>query len=230
MRKRTLFWHLYPSYLAIACLSLLAVAAYTAEVLHRVYLDTLKANLETNAVLLAERIDALSMLDDPGAIDAMCKQLSGRISTRITVIGISGEVLGESDNDPHDMESHLRRPEIQTALRGAVGSSTRYSGTLQREMMYVAIPLHADGETAGAVRTSISTSSIDGTLRDVYLLIGVGVLIVTGVVAVVSLAVSRNISRPLIELEQGAERFAGGNSTGGSRCPMRKRLAAWPKL
>ena len=43
MRKRALFWHLYPSYLAIACLSLLAVAAYTAEVLHRVYLDTLKA-------------------------------------------------------------------------------------------------------------------------------------------------------------------------------------------
>jgi len=44
-----------------------------------------------------------------------------------------------------DMENHHDRPEVLAALGGRPGSSMRWSATLGRRMMYVAIPVERDG-------------------------------------------------------------------------------------
>ncbi|MBN1106600.1 MAG: hypothetical protein JXL84_24575, partial [Deltaproteobacteria bacterium] len=60
---------------------------------------------------------------------------------RITVIGRDGRVLGESDRASTGMENHGSRPEVQSALKGGVGTAVRYSETLRTEMLYLALAL-----------------------------------------------------------------------------------------
>ena len=52
----------------------------------------------------------------------------------------SGKVIGDSDKNPEIMDNHANRPEVIKALGGEVGSAIRYSNTLEKKMMYVALP------------------------------------------------------------------------------------------
>lgn len=58
---------------------------------------------------------------------------------RLTVINRQGGVKYESTSHrPAQMDNHLRRPEVQTALRRGEGSDIRYSDTERREYFYFA--------------------------------------------------------------------------------------------
>jgi two-component system phosphate regulon sensor histidine kinase PhoR len=119
--------------------------------------------------------------------------------------------LGDSDEDPQKMENHAGRPEVKVALLGNRGVYTRYSDTLQQEMMYVAVPLERNGEIVGVVRTSIPVSEIDATLGTIYSKIALAGLFLILLAAVASLYVARRISQPIEEMKRGAQRFAEGN-------------------
>jgi two-component system phosphate regulon sensor histidine kinase PhoR len=77
-------------------------------------------------------------------------------------------------------------------------------------MMYVAVPLMADGTTVGVVRTSIPVSAVDEALHSIYGRIALGGLAVAALAAVISFFISRRISRPLEAMRRGADRFAQG--------------------
>ncbi len=108
------------------------------------------------------------------------------------------------------MDNHLNRPEVMAALGGEVGREIRYSNTLDRNMLYVALPVMAGGRLLGVVRTSVAATALDRTLRGLYLRIAGGGLLVALAVSLVSLGVSRRIARPLEEMRRGADRFAHG--------------------
>ena len=67
---------------------------------------------------------------------------------RVTVILPSGEVLGDSDEDPRYMENHADRPEVQQASAVGLGRVTRFSTTVREEMMYVAVPVFEERAVA----------------------------------------------------------------------------------
>jgi two-component system phosphate regulon sensor histidine kinase PhoR len=125
------------------------------------YLGQVAEVLESRARLVAEHLNAVNGLSDSAVIDSLCKRL-GRVSaTRVTIIGADGKVLGDTNDDPTAMENHAHRPEFETAMSGGIGMSTRYSNTVQRQMMYVAIPLVQDGRLIGGIRTAAPVSDID---------------------------------------------------------------------
>ena len=143
-------------------------------------------------------------------IDPLCKRLGEATNTRITVVLPSGEVIGDSHENPRDMENHKTRPEIQAALAGGTGRSERFSATEQEERRYAAIALLHGGAPAAVVRTSIPVTALTRTLdlvRDRMIMAAVlGALLY----AVISLLISRRLSRPLEDIKAGAERFAAG--------------------
>jgi two-component system phosphate regulon sensor histidine kinase PhoR len=79
--------------------------------------------------------------------------------------------------------------------------------------MYLAIPVVYDGEIIAALRTSISMAEFQDTLRAIQLRIALGGLVVALLMAGVSLLISRRITRPLEQLQRGAERFGRGDLT-----------------
>jgi len=217
MRRKRLLWQLYPSYVLITLVSLIAATWYGSRVMRRVYLEGVVRDLEVRARFIGRQLSEQFVLAGSemraahGRADLICKEVGAATSTRITAILPSGTVIGDTDEDPARMDNHADRPEVMEALAGRVGSSTRYSHTVRMNMMYVAVPVLVDGRVAGVVRTSLPVESIDLLLREVRVRIALGGLVIAALAALVSLFVSRRISRPLEVMRHGAARFAEGD-------------------
>ncbi len=153
-------------------------------------------------------------------LDTLSKNLGERTQTRITIILPNGQVLGDSEENPDRMDNHANRPEIARALRGQLGVATRFSHTLQQNMMYVALPVVENDQITGCVRAALPMSTLSRTLgTTLYPVINSGLAIAL-IAALISLWLSRRISRPLEEMKRGAERFACGELEG--RLPVFK--------
>jgi len=209
-KKKRLLWQLYPTYLLITLVCLLAATWYASRSLRHFYLDQTAADLEARARLVEQQIGQYLDPLDKRAIDLLCKNVGKRSSTRITIILPSGRVVGDSEEHPEKMDSHADRSEFIGALNAPSSTSMRYSRTLSMNMMYVGIPLKANGKILAVVRTSIPVDAIDDAIKSIEIKIAVGGLVVAMLAAVLSLIVSRHISRPIEEIRKGAECFARG--------------------
>lgn len=211
MTRRRLIWQLYPYFLFVAVAVLLAVAAISSHSFRKFYYEQVQNELDTLAHVFAEQAAPI-IEDDLPNVDRLCKRLadaSGR-ETRFTVVLSSGTVVGDSDEDPAIMANHSDRPEIIDAFKTGFGWSLRFSNTLGKNMMYVAVPIKKDGQAIAVARTSVPVTAIDDALADTYMKIFWGGVVVALCIAVLSLAASRRITRPIVQMEEVAERFAAG--------------------
>ncbi|MBW2040329.1 MAG: HAMP domain-containing protein [Deltaproteobacteria bacterium] len=213
MRRKRLIWKLYPAYLVIILLSIVTVGIYASTTMKKFYLQKTAKDLEARAHLIESQVAPSFSIEHSALLDPLCKTLGRAASTRITLILPSGEVLGDTEEDPRRMDNHAHRPEIKKALAWQTGVSTRYSHTLQKEMMYVAIPVIREGRVAGVVRTSIPVTEINKALGTIYQEVALGGVLMIILAAAVSLYISRRISHPLEEMKRGAKRFAEGDLT-----------------
>jgi two-component system, OmpR family, phosphate regulon sensor histidine kinase PhoR len=211
MRNSRLWRRLFVSYLWVPILLLAAIGLYISDVVAELYQEHLKADLEVRARLACEPIDELFTKNRPDQIDSLCKRLGQSSHTRFTVVLMSGKVVGDSDANLEDMDNHKDRPEIREALDNAVGWRIRRSSTMRDDRIYVAIPLmHGTGPMA-VVRASFPLTALNDTLSHVRNQVAIASLIGLLAYAVISLVISRRMSRPLEEIKAGAERFAAGD-------------------
>jgi two-component system phosphate regulon sensor histidine kinase PhoR len=212
--RRKFIWQLYPSYLLITLLSLLAVSTYGSRSLRNFFLEETTKDLEARAKLLRPEIERLFGNATLSEIDSLCKHLGQTADTRITVIGFNGRVIGDSEYKPSEMDNHRNRPEVVEVLEGGVGSSSRYSSTLHQNMMYVAVPLYEQGDLAGVLRTSTPVAVINHALGTIYARIAVGGLVIAILATWISWINARRITKPLTEIRQRAQRIAAGDLSG----------------
>ena len=208
--KKKLFWQLFPSYLLITIISLTAVAWYASSAIRDFYLDQTVLELEARARLfegpIAEHMDPL----DVSAIDRLAKSAGKRSSTRFTVILPTGLVAGDSLEDPADMDNHADRPEFLDALKENRGASLRNSITLGEDLMYVAVPIKKGSQNIAVIRASFPISAVDNALRSIQLKVLLAGLVMALFSAVLSLVVSRQITRPIEQIRKWAESIAKG--------------------
>lgn len=98
-----------------------------------------------------------------------------RVTTRVTMIDVAGDVIYDSRQDEVTMENHLNRPEVQEAIKKGIGQDLRESNTVGKEMFYYAVKM----ESGDILRVS--------KLVDSALLTAMSILPMMGVVAVVML-------------------------------------------
>ena len=141
-----------------------------------------------------------------GIISGSYKNAGKETNMRITIVDEKGVVIADSDEQPSLMDNHLNRPEIIQSKLNEVGSSQRFSTTLNQEMMYLAIPILLD-KYNWTVRVSMSLSSLEMIIEDlqkqvVYLgvIIGFSLLLI-------SFYFSRKVTIPLQLMRKDAESF-----------------------
>lgn len=210
-KRRKLLWQLYPSYLIIIVVSLTAMALYTSRTLRVAGHERAVESLKVQADIIEQLVSPRLSPEHSAEVDALLKDLGRKISTRITVVLPSGKVLGDSEEDPARMDNHAVRPEVKEALAGKLGVSTRYSFTLNTNLINVAIPVIKDGRLAGIVRTAMSSSAMSSALLTIYEEIFAGGLVIVLLAAMIGFYASQKISRPITELKKGAIRFADGD-------------------
>ena len=209
-RKRRFFWQLYPSYVLITIIALVPATWYASRSVRQFFLEQTVSDLKARAhILETQIIEYIDPLDAQG-IDLLCKDIGNRASTRITVILPSGKVIGDSHEDPSTMDTHVDRPEFLQALTNPFGASLRYSATLEKNMMYVGIPVKMNDRIVAVIRSSIPVNPIEdilSTVQNNILLVG---LIIAAFAAFLSLLVSRRIARPIEQIKKWAESIARG--------------------
>ncbi|HDZ69485.1 MAG TPA: HAMP domain-containing protein [Phycisphaerales bacterium] len=210
MLKKRLLWQLFPSYLLITVAALLAVTWYTSHSLRKFYHNQVANDLQARARLVEQQILPSLKKQSFQEIDSLCKKIGPISSTRITVILPDGEVIADSDKAVSKMENHADRPEFKQAIQKGSGRSLRFSNTLGTNMMYLALPVIEQNRILAVVRTSIPATAIDRQLKDIYKKIIWAGLVVAACAAVVSLIISRRISRPVEQMKETAKRFASG--------------------
>ena len=199
MTRKKLLWQLFPSYILIAIVSLVAITWYSIYLVRNIYIDEKTVDLKIRAHLIEDQVLNYLNSSDFHAVDSLCKAVGQKSSTRVTIILPDGLVIADSDNDPKIMDNHLDRPEVQEALKGNFGSSTRFSHTLNKDLMYVAVPLKANNSVIGIIRTSVPITFIEDTLSFIQFRIIIIAIVLGIILTVMSLFFSRNISQPLKE-------------------------------
>ncbi|MDY0163653.1 ATP-binding protein [Desulfobotulus sp.] len=226
IRKRPLLWQLYPSYLLVILVGLVAVSVYAAGAMKVFFLENTEKELAAKALILKSKVIPLLISGDYVPVDAICKETGMAVDTRFTVVLPSGDVVGDTREDPRQMENHRDRMEIVQAATGRVGVVSRYSETLNHAMMYVAIPLESSGNLVGVLRAAVPLTSIDAAITQFRVRIFMCGVLVLVLAAVLSWFISRKISRPLVLLREGAHRFAQGNLSHRLFVPDVEELAA----
>ncbi|HEX6286279.1 MAG TPA: histidine kinase dimerization/phospho-acceptor domain-containing protein, partial [Acidimicrobiia bacterium] len=125
---------------------------------------------------------------------------------RVTLIDVDGVVRADSHSDPEIMENHIDRPEIQIALTGEVGESSRVSESTGFEQRYLALP-PVDGLM---VRTSVATRIIDDELLQVRRSIVVAGVVLGALGVGLMVFLARRLTRPIVELTEQAGAVAEG--------------------
>ena len=212
MRKTRLLWKIYPTYIVVILLCAGVVGIYAIDLVKEFYADEIAGMLYVRCLLVSRLVDEKARVADAdGSFEQYCRLLGEQIETRITVIAPDGKVLCDSIAAPDTMDNHGDRPEVRAALVAGRGRQSRYSYTLGKDLMYVAVPLRQDGEVVAVVRTAVPLTAISQALGSVYCRIALSALFAVIVAGGIGFFVSRRISRQLSRMRRGAERFARGD-------------------
>ncbi|MBW1613195.1 MAG: HAMP domain-containing protein, partial [Deltaproteobacteria bacterium] len=168
--------------------------------------------LKSNSLLIRDIIKADIQEKDIEKLNLVTKRLGREINTRLTIINPEGMVLGDSEENPQKMENHSDRPEIKEAIKGRIGKSSRYSTTLKKDMMYLALPIKDDAyRVIGAVRVSIPLDELENRVGQIYRIIGWGGLLAVTISLGISFALARRVSRPISQMAQAAKMISKGD-------------------
>jgi two-component system phosphate regulon sensor histidine kinase PhoR len=220
--KRRIFLRVFAGYVVVSLLAVIVFGVYTLELARRISHDALTRGLTSAAHAALVSVRPLLRQGRSPALDALAAAVAHEGSVRLTVIDAKGVVLADTEQDPATMENHSNRPEVITAMDGKVGSSSRFSGTVRRWMIYVAVPVIAPGGAVeGVVRASTFAEELEAVTRQ-----GLGSLfffapLLLAACLLSALLFSRTIAAPLRDLTQIVGRFAAGDF--GARLHLRRQ-------
>ena len=197
-------------------LSLTIIGWYTITSVYAFFVRHTIADLQARAELISGRIVEPLADQHYHELFQLCREMALKADTRITVVLPGGKVVEDTSENPNVMDNHADREELVGARESGFGSVVRYSNTLRRNMIYVAIPIRVRlardrvGGLLGFVRVSVPIASIGQTFNGVFFRVVMGLLLLAVAVTFIAHRVSHSISRPLEQMRLCAGLFASG--------------------
>jgi len=209
--KKTLFLRIFSGYAAVIVLLAAAVTVSAPPLMRKRHIAERASSLEHMALLLEGQVVPYLAGSGAGNLAGFVAAVGRKTGARITVIDASGAVLADSEREARDMENHFYRPEIQASLQGEKRLSIRPSSTLKTDMMYMSIPLTADGKVVGALRLSLFMRELEALLaalrRDLFKVVGLVTLLALGL----AFFLTRSVSGPIREVIDASSRVSAGD-------------------
>ena len=128
---------LFGCFLVVAALALMLPIYYVRPILHEALLHEALDRLRQDALLVQGLLAS-----ETGRADAAVLAALEQSAIRFTLLDRLGAVvLDSSKADADALDNHADRPEVMQAMRAGLGRATRFSATLQTELLYVALRL-----------------------------------------------------------------------------------------
>ena len=210
MRNRPLFLQLLYFVLPIYIIGWGVQYYFIGPFIEQFYLNETKEHLTSKAHLIQSGIDTKR---ENVSLQDFVKKSSKLSEIRITILDTNGVVLADSEEDPGSMENHRgvnKREEIEVAIKKGIGSSQRYSTTINEHMLYVAILASVEGSHF-IIRTSESMLSLNTSINKVRQRIVLITIIILIVIIPAVIITSRFITRPLFLIGKAAKKISKGD-------------------
>ncbi len=215
--RKPSIWSSYLLAVAVVVIALGAFMGYASGRYRDFFVDHVRMLLEERATIISLSIQRLGGRVPAGVTtgnvvtDATCRVPGADEDIRITIIASDGTVLCDSQADKRIMDNHRDRPEIDGAFSGKVTTITRYSKTLDADLLYVAVPTTLGASDSHVVRAAMPLKSISLLLAQLrFTLFGIAAFVVI-ISITFSIFVYRKINPPLKDIVRGAARFAEGH-------------------
>lgn len=147
------------------------------------------------------------------AADAFADRFAESVDARVSIIGPTGRVLGDSRLDGPALagvENHIDRPEVQAALAGNPTAARRHSATVKEDLIYVAVT----APQQVIVRVSRPLAQVEQAMTPIRSLLWVASLLGLLVALFMSFLASELFSRPLRRLLDRTRALAEGAASG----------------
>jgi two-component system phosphate regulon sensor histidine kinase PhoR len=209
--KKSLFLKFFVSYLLIVFFFSLFVVIFSFRSIRAHYTDSYAKELESLCRILSPLIVQYMNSDREGQLDNLVGNIKSETDTRITIVDMSGGVLKDSEEDPRLMGNLSDREEIIRAKESGVGTSIRFSDTVGEHMIFVALPLVDDREAVGVVRVGLYLKDIEILLNRLQREVLYTVLLFLFLALVGSIFFSRNLVKPIKDLNYATKKLAEGD-------------------
>ncbi len=209
--KSSIFSKILISYLSIILLFSILTPVLISTTISKHYISTLSEELKKLGLSLSYNLKPIINKHDLRTLQHLTKQIGKKIQTRITVISADGKVLSDSEKDPITMENHKNRPEVKDALSGKIGLSLRFSTTVGKQMLYVAVPVYNQNKIIAVIRTSLFIEQINQLLAQLNQQILKLALIIALLSILLALFFSHSFSRPIEIMTRASKKIAQGN-------------------
>ena len=168
-----------------------------------------KSEAASGAQLVAS--SAAGSFGNAHELERLARVAAVDLGGRVILVDARGRLIVDSAGEGLRRASYAARPEVSTALRGRTAQGTRYSRSLDQDLLYTAVPILRAGRPAGAVRVTQSVAEVHSEMRsDVLALVAIGAaVLVLGLGLAWVLAGS--IARPLRGLADAARGVARGD-------------------
>ena len=203
------------SFWAVLFLALLIPSIYYRKTLSQ----DIEADTRSNAIHQLNLAYWLLSQDQPfqnaASLEEWCKTIGDRLGTRITYVATDGTVVADSqvifDRVP-SMGNHANRPEIIQAYQKGLGTSSRYSITLERNLIYAARKSDGGGAIpAGVIRVAVPFSEVKLKLDRFGRNFILTLLLAFGATILISYLLARQLEAPLRRMIRAAEAIGSGD-------------------
>ena len=154
------FLKVFVSYVILVLLTLAVLDFFLTPKIR----DILTQNIEDRMIGTAKAVALMPGKD----IEHRVPEIAGKMGMRVTLIDPAGRVVADSEADANSMENHLSRPEVQQAISQGQGRATRFSTTLQENMLYVALTLKENNAVTGYLRLAHPLGKVRESLDHLY--------------------------------------------------------------
>lgn len=207
------FWKLFLANAVVMALVLAGCVWVIVSQLDRLRQEELTDHLLAQASALNVAVRDRFAPAHAGALNALAQQVGskGLDGVRVTFVLADGTVLGDSEANAAQMESHADRPEIRQALAGGFGQSVRWSHTVAKNMKYVAVRVGAADHPLGVVRVSMAVRSIAARAHPTQRLAAAIALVSVLAAILLALALALLWSRRIQRITEAARSISGGD-------------------
>ncbi|MDP2918882.1 MAG: response regulator [Dehalococcoidia bacterium] len=206
---RSLQWRITIPFILIIIIGMSVLGIFLVSHVQTTRLENLREHLGKETRLVAEA-SIPSFLTRDGSADILAKKLGSDIQARITLIAPDGKVLGDSEENPAGMENHGNRPEVISALASGHGESTRFSITLNKQMLYVALPAVYQGKTVGVARVALPLTTVRQTVDRITLTVTLAIILTAAFAVIAAWLIARLVTKPVREVTEAARRISAG--------------------
>lgn len=195
-------WRITLPYIILILAAMLVLSLYLSGFVERTYLENIESKLITEARMVGDVIQPLLKAGNESSLDQEAKHWARVLEARVTIIALDGTVMGESHDDRAQMDNHLTRPEVKAALESGQGSSTRFSHTVGYQMMYTAVKIAYQSDSAMIVRVALPLQQVQKDLAHLRNVLLIATILVTILVILLAALIAGRISQPVRQLTQ----------------------------